>query len=349
MDGRPVLTIAVPTFNMEWCLTENLQTYQDRRLFHRLEVLCINNASEDGSKTIMEAFCRETPEIYRLIDRKVDDYGAAVNEAVSLARGAYFRIVDADDWVDTGELLKLVDALEQCDVDVVITDYQIVSMQNHSAKKIRACEQGAVYGQSSDRLEGPLRTLPSIHGTTYRTDMLRENSFQVQTGIFFVDEEYVILPYLYALSVIYYPYDVYRYQVENPNQSTSPGNRARYYQHREQVLRRLVAAYHTAQRSGVDQSRLNYCCKRIELGVGDHFTTLYMYVLDRKQGRQLAKCWENFLLTEAPEFWQLVCVKAKTLCLLNYLHISLSQYEWAKKLMRRGRLKRAEKYYKRAN
>ena len=50
------LTIAVPIFNMEWCLKKNLATYDDSRLIGRLEVICLNNASEDGSKSIIEKY-----------------------------------------------------------------------------------------------------------------------------------------------------------------------------------------------------------------------------------------------------------------------------------------------------
>lgn len=50
---EPVLTIAVPTFNMESCLAKNLATYCDQRLESRLEVICLNNASEDGSKEMI--------------------------------------------------------------------------------------------------------------------------------------------------------------------------------------------------------------------------------------------------------------------------------------------------------
>lgn len=324
---EPVLTVAVPTFNMEWCLAKNLRTYQDHRLFYRLEVLCVNNASEDSSKEIISSFCRETPEIYRLIDRKTDDYGAAINDAISCARGKYFRIVDADDWVNTEELIKLVDTLENGEADVVLTDYQIVSMKDRSAKTVRAKERGADYGRVCTTFEGPIQTLPSTHATTYRLKLLHESHFQVQTGFFFVDEEYVILPYLYTQSVVYYPYDIYRYQVANPNQSTSPINRARYYKHREKVLRRLIKEYHAAERDGAETHRLDYCYRRIGLGVADHFTTLYLYSEDRRQGRRLAAEWKNFLQIDAPEFWNFARRKAHILRVLNALHLPLPLYE----------------------
>ena len=336
--GEPVLTIAVPTFNMEWCLAKNLRTYRDHRLFYRLEVLCVNNASEDSSKEIIESFCSETPEIYRMIDREIDDYGAAINDAISSARGKYFRIVDADDWVNTEDLIKLVDTLEKGGADVVLTDYQMVSMDDQSVKAVRAMERGANYGQVCTTFEGPIQTLPSTHGTTYRLKLLREHHFYVQTGLFFVAEEYVILPYLYARSVIYYPYDIYRYQVANPNQSTSPVNRARYYKHREKVLRRLITEYHAAQRGDVDAYRLDYCYRRIGLGAADHFTTLYLYSADRRRGRMLAREWKTFLRMEAPEFWDFARRKVSVLSLLNVLHLPLPLYERIKTLLLSNRI-----------
>lgn len=328
---EPVLTVAVPTFNMEWCLSKNLRTYQDQRLFYRLEVLCVNNASEDSSKEIIASFCRETPEIYHMIDRKTDDYGAAINDAISCARGKYFRIVDADDWVNTEELVKLVDTLEKGEADVVLTDYQIVSMKDQSAKTVRAKDRGADYGRVCTAFEWPIQTLPSTHATTYRLRLLHENHFYVQTGLFFVDEEYAILPYLYAQSIIYYPYDIYRYQVANPNQSTSTINRARYYKHREKVLRRLINDFYAAERDGAETHRLDYCYRRIALGVADHFTTLYLYIEDRRKGRGLATEWKNFLQIDAPEFWSFARRKDHILFALNLLHIPLATYEKLKR------------------
>lgn len=332
MNNKPVLTIAVPIYNMERWLEKNLETYRDKRLCNRLEVFCVNNASEDSSKAIAEKFCRESPDIFHLIDREVDDYGAAVNDALAMAGGAYFRIVDSDDWVDTKELVKLVDALETCSADVVLTDYQIVNMQTGAMKPIRASEKGIDYKRIYTTLDAPIKTLPSIHATTYRTAALRDNHFYMQNGIFFVDEEYVVLPYLHVRSVVYYPYDIYRYQVANPQQSMSPANRARFHSHREMVLRRLLAEYHVAERQGTDGKVLAYCRERIGRGVGDHFTTLYMYIVDRRCGRELARQWKKDLLVGAPEFWQIARRKAQALYLLNVLHISLSQYERMKRV-----------------
>ncbi len=330
--SEPLLTIAVPTFNMEQLLEHNLKTYEDPRLFGRLEVLCLNNCSEDRSKEIILRFTQRSPQIFRLIDRDSRGYGGSINEAIQAARGAFFRIVDADDWIDTDELVRLLAELEQCNCDVVLTDYRLVSMTDGEETPVRASAKGITYFTEFRDPLWPMRTLPSIHATTYRTALLRDTGFSMQDGIFFVDEEYVILPYLHASSYIYYPFDVYRYLVANPAQSTSPGNRARLWDHREKVLRRLLAEYARAEAAGVDGASLAYCRERIERGVGDHYTTFLVYMSDRAKGRKLAREWASYVRKNGRSFYQRTLKKRLLLTFVNRLGISLEQYEKLKQI-----------------
>jgi len=337
MMEKPILTVAVPIYNMEQWLEKNLATYWNPRLIGRLEVLCLNNASTDGSKIIVEKYAKKHPQVFTLIDRKSRGYGGAINEAIERANGVYFRIVDADDWVDTEGLIQEIDALENHDFDVILTDYEIVNMETGAEIPVRAGDFGIEYGVEYHDFDGPRRTLPSIHGTTYRTQMLRESGFQMQDNIFFVDEEYVILPYLNAQVVIYYPFDIYRYQVANPEQSTSPKNRGKYQEHRAKVLKKLIRVYKETVVSQPDAPALPYCFERIKRGVGDHFTTLYMYVEDHRQGRRLAKEWADYVKEQIPEILPLVKRKQFILSLLNFSNVSLRKYESLKHMVLRKR------------
>lgn len=330
--SQPVLTIAVPIYNMERWLSKNLDTYYDSLLVGRLEVLCLNNASTDESKKIVEQHVQMCPKIFTLINRKSRGYGGSINEAIRRAQGAYFRIVDADDWVDTKELIKEVNALENSHIDVVLTDYQVVNMMTGATNPVCAGNFDVEYGVEFQNFSAPLRTLPSIHGTTYRTELLRKSKFQMQDNIFFVDEEYVVLPYLSAKNVIYYPFDVYRYQVANPEQSTSPKNRGKYQEHRERILKRLIAEYQRAVLSKDDfaPNVLEYCWERIERGIADHYTTLLIYSEDRGVGRYRAREWTQYLKRQSISGH---CTgKRFILILLNFFGITSAQYLWSKRV-----------------
>lgn len=330
MNTSYVLTIAIPTFNMERWLEKNLATYCDCRLNGRLEVLCLNNASEDQSKDIILQYVQRYPETFHLVDRDSRGYGSSINAAMEMAQGKYFRIVDADDWVDTDALVKLVQQLENCEVDIVLSDYSIVNMQSGKMTAICAKDRGIFYNIIQTNFDGPCKTLPSIHATTYRRSLLKNSGFYMQDNMFFVDEEYVVLPYFFAKNVIYYPYNIYRYQVANPAQSTSPKNRAKYKIHREKILSRLISEYYRSMSVGASDQALTYCFLRIKNGIGDHFTTLYMYEEDRRAGRKLAKAWKAYIKNSAKDFWPYINKKVALLHILNCLHVSLKQYDWLK-------------------
>lgn len=327
-----ILTIAIPTYNMEKWLEKNLGTYRDERLSGRIEVLCLNNASEDGSKEIIKRFTEKNPDIFHLIDRSNRGYGSSINDAIQQAKGKYFRIVDADDWVNTESLIELVNLLEISDIDIVLTDYRMVNLQTLEEIPVCAAEYKVPYGEVQNSFYWPRITCPSIHNTTYKTSLLVDHGFYMQDKMFFVDEEYVIIPYLWAKDVIYYPLDIYRYQVADPNQSTSPQNRAKYWTHREKILRRLVETYKLAEENGASRDALEYCFERIQRGIGDHFTTLYIYMQDRKRGCELADAWLQYV-KDTP-FWNAICSKQRMLKVLNRLHVSLNTYLCLKKKLK---------------
>lgn len=340
MNTGPILTIAIPTYNMEWCLKKNLSTYCIQDLDLPLEVIILNNCSSDRTLEIAQDFCQKFPQIFKLCNRTTKGYGSSINEALKIARGKYFRIIDADDWVDTEELQQFLRALKHFDADIIQTDYTIVDMQ--TGKKIpKIAQRNEIkYGIMYSDFSCALKTLPAIHSTTYRTELLREHGFYMQDETFFVDEEYIVLPFLYAETILYLPYNVYQYQVSNPEQSTSPRNRGKYAKHRERVIKRISSEFmtwtqlHPLSNTAKSTHAEEYCAYRIMSSVADHFTTLYIYVDNRKMGRILAKRWKKDL-----SFWiDFRCeIKIMVLSILNLTKITPVQYIKLKGVVKRLR------------
>lgn len=328
---KPILTIAIPAYNMEWCLEKNLSTYFSPDLEDDLEVIILNNCSSDRTSEIAQRFCKKYPKIFKQFNRESRGYGSSINAALKVAQGTYFRVIDADDWVDTEELKRFLQYLQNCDTDIVQTDYTIVDMQT-GARILRAAQTfGINYETLYTDFSCAIKTLPAIHSTTYRTNLLRDHGFYMQDNTFFVDEEYIVLPFLYAKNIIYYPCNVYQYQVANPEQSTSPRNRGKYAEHRERVIKRLIQQYQQAKQAGSAKAApfaLEYCSTRIRAGVADHFTTLYIYVDDRKYGRTLANRWKESVYS-----WIDFRCRCKQIILyiFNMIRITPKKYEILKK------------------
>ena len=81
-----ILTLAVPTYNMEPYLEKCVRSCMcDNK--HLLEVLIVNDGSTDGSSTIAHKLQSEYPEIVTVIDKENGNYGTCVNRAISEAQG----------------------------------------------------------------------------------------------------------------------------------------------------------------------------------------------------------------------------------------------------------------------
>ena len=106
-----VLTIAIPSYNVERYLEHGLASYCSPKLESGLEVIVVDDGSTDATALIAESFVKRSPSIFKVISKENGGHGSTINAALQQARGKYFRVVDGDDWVCTQGLIDLVERL----------------------------------------------------------------------------------------------------------------------------------------------------------------------------------------------------------------------------------------------
>ena len=123
-----ILSVAVPSYNVEQYMNKCLDSFSDKRLQDGLEVLIVNDGSTDRTKEIAESYVERFPLIFKLINKENGGHGSAVNAGIANATGKYFRIVDGDDWVDTDNLVQLLQLLADTNTDLVVDEKREVHM-----------------------------------------------------------------------------------------------------------------------------------------------------------------------------------------------------------------------------
>lgn len=121
-----LITIAIPTYNMESLLSRCLSSLiiGDSELRHRVEVLIVNDGSKDKSLEIARRYESQYPEMFVVIDKENGNYGSCLNAAIQRATGKYFKTLDADDYYETSEFEKFVDRLSK------LTEYPDMILTN---------------------------------------------------------------------------------------------------------------------------------------------------------------------------------------------------------------------------
>lgn len=244
---RKTLSIAVPAYNIADLITRCLNSLVHNELANKIEVLVINDGSTDNTKDIVEEFIEKNNlSNFKLINKANGGHGSTINIGIKEATGLYFRVVDGDDWVDTDNLIKLVDSLETCDEDIVVTDYSEFHLATYSKIRrnyfIRMVEN-IPYTVDDMCLDdyGFLSFGPVMATSCYKLQMLRSVDTSLREKCFYVDMQLNTQVILAAKTIKYFNLDIYRYYIGRTNQSISKNGFIKNRYDHEAVILTLIS------------------------------------------------------------------------------------------------------------
>ncbi len=123
---RPLLTIAVPTYNRAGCLRELLSGLADQlQNESRVELIISDNASPDETPAVVQEFVARGLSIRYIRNKQNIGPDANFLQCFEQARGKYVWLFSDDDLIVPGGLAKILDYCEA-------TDYDLISLRNYA-------------------------------------------------------------------------------------------------------------------------------------------------------------------------------------------------------------------------
>jgi glycosyltransferase involved in cell wall biosynthesis len=237
-----ILSIIVPSYNMENYLERCLNSVLHHKWDEDLEVIVINDGSKDRTLQIAFDYKENFPEIVTIIDKENGNYGSAINAALPIAKGKYVKILDADDWFDTKEFERFIEQLKNVDSDLVITDFTINYVSGKKKKIIySAGKEEKIYDFSIMLLPKLLRL--EMHATSYKTELLREINYRQSEGIFYTDQEWVFYPMFFVNKIAFINANVYQYFLGREGQSVDSNVGRRHMSHPIIGIEKMLSDY----------------------------------------------------------------------------------------------------------
>lgn len=120
MRRLPSLTIFFPCYNEEGNVERVVRAALEHgaAVAEDLEVLVVNDGSRDRTGEIADRLSSEIPNVRAVHNRPNQGYGGAVARGLSEARKAWIFFSDGDGQFDLGEIPRLIELLDRCDVAV---------------------------------------------------------------------------------------------------------------------------------------------------------------------------------------------------------------------------------------
>ena len=270
-----ILSIIVPSYNMEAYLPKCLESLiiDDIELFHKLDVIVVNDGSKDRTSEIAHNFEKKYAGIFRVIDKENGHYGSCINIALTKAEGLFIKILDADDSFNTKEFKRFITFLMDIpsDVDMVLTDYEFIDNLGRIIYNKYPFGDGEVF--KPEKLVSSNCKI-AMHAVCYRTKLLHEIHYFQTEGIAYTDTEWIFLPPAFSRNICYFQLCIYKYLIDRQGQSMDPRIRSKAYKTIRLLAKSMIDKYHFAQKS------TSYFLPYLEWQLSIHFKRFFVILLD---------------------------------------------------------------------
>ncbi len=321
-----ILSLIVPSYNSEKFLDKCILSFCDESVLNALDIIIVDDGSRDATADVARKYCQLYPDSIRLISQENKGHGGALNTGFSAAKGKYLKPIDADDWIETRNLPALIDALRNCDSDVVLTHYHMVDVSNGSISEMKSTAEN--YGQTVtiDELMaqwGCFFRAATFHGIAYNREFYQKHGNPLTEHVFYEDNEYATIPFCYAKTITPLDLFVYEYRVGDVNQSIAVGNQVKRLGHIQTVIGRMLQVYCQLP----DGAGRHYMAAKTQAVGMMYLTTALLAHPDKKLGRQLAQEQMTVFQNTAPAIYNMLTMKYRIYQLLSSLHVSKQTWD----------------------
>lgn len=247
---EPILSVVIPAYNAGDYLRHGVYTLINQAHASWLDIIIVNDGSSDDTadvaREIMENYNDPDSPVISLVNKENGGHGSTINTGVPLARGKYLKIMDSDDWFDSAQFELLLETLAREDADIVLSDYsedQAVPSVLFPVKNLFAFMTPGLRYRVDDVCVGSYgfpSLGPAIATGCFKTSMLQQSGIKLTEHCFYVDLEFNLYAIKDAESIVYYPYNVYRYLVGRVGQSCNERGFIIHRKERERVLINLL-------------------------------------------------------------------------------------------------------------
>lgn len=258
-----ILSIIIPSYNMEKYLPQCLDSLLVDKIAE-LEVIVVNDGSNDGTLRIAKNYASKYPGSIRVIDKSNGNYGSCINKGLAAATGKYIKVLDADDSFEKKNVDAFVKFLETCESDLVISNYAIVDENGNVTKQYNfSSENRSSLSFEETEYHRKLNGF-QMHAIAYRRGIFEGLNYLQTEGVSYTDMEWMFLPMTRVKTVSYFAKSVYRYLVGRAGQTVDASVSRKAVNQTMYVLVKMLEQYSEIKDS-IDLSYRKYLEHRISM------------------------------------------------------------------------------------
>lgn len=243
-----LISIAVPSYNSQDYLNRCVDTLLAGG--DDVEILIVNDGSTDNTGKIADEYQSKYPGIVRAIHKENGGHGSGINASLKVATGLYFKVVDSDDWLDSGELLKLIADIkkrlaEDTLPDLYVTNFIYDHVEDHTfhvSAYTKKMPVNQIFGWNKVKAFHYSHML-LMHALCFKRQVLIDSKLCLPEHTFYVDNVFAYQPLPYVKTICYLNLNLYHYFIGRADQSVNMKNFVARYSQQIRVMNTMMHAY----------------------------------------------------------------------------------------------------------
>lgn len=240
MNNEKILSISIAAYNVEKYIYNTLSSCVIESILDDIEVIVVNDGSNDCTKAIADEFAKLYPDTFKVIDKDNEGYGSTVMLGIQNATGKYFKLLDGDDWFDKDGICKLVDTLKKTDADAIVSSMFVSDGDNYIYK---APPWSEVDGKIIEKNKFDYDKSFGIWELTIKTNILKNIELDLPLHCLYTDQIFVMKAMTRIETVKILSAPVYCYRKGTEEQSSSRISRKKHISEFVRVYNILLGIY----------------------------------------------------------------------------------------------------------
>lgn len=268
-----LLTVAVPVYNTRQYLPRCLDSLIVPEFLDRLEVLVVIDGSPDDSADIARQYEVRYPTSFSVVEKENGGHGSAVNVALEMASGKYFRVLDSDDWFDAVNFRAFLEKLGKAEEDIVMTNVirDYIDTDEHRLWEPKNVRYD--YSYSDMAILGKLAPdFFVMSRCSFKTEILRDHGLHLLEKRSFEDTILHIFPISFVNSFIFYDIIVYHYYLGRPGQSVRQKITNKYADDWRAVIEQM-ASFYLSKEKDIEQNKRDFGLKVLKFYMDTQYIT----------------------------------------------------------------------------
>ena len=200
------VSIIVAFYNVENYIEKCLKSLVNQTL-EDIEILLVNDGSQDGTKEIAKQFVEKYPNKIIYLEKENGGLSDARNYAIPHAKGEYIAFLDSDDYVETNMYEEMYNKAKKEDLDYVECDF----LWEYPNKTLES--KGKQYNNKKEMF---IYTRVVTWNKLIKREIVQDNHLEFPKGYRYEDVEffYKLLPLIHHYGIVEKPF-IHYVQREN--------------------------------------------------------------------------------------------------------------------------------------